>query len=60
MPLFLLAGERSASGWNLAASAKAVALDYLMQKNVGQMTMLEQHSEFCRIVMDTVTRIHQA
>ncbi|WP_051376789.1 hypothetical protein [Burkholderia sp. WSM2232] len=41
-PLFLLAGERSASGRDLPDCVKTVALDCVIQKNVGHMMMLEQ------------------
>lgn len=56
-PLLLLAGERSASGWDLPDWARAVALDYVVQKDVGHMMMLEQPDEFCRIVENMITRL---
>ncbi|MEM5344734.1 alpha/beta fold hydrolase [Paraburkholderia azotifigens] len=59
-PLFLLAGERSASGWDLPEWARACARDYVVQKGVGHMMMLEQPDEFCRIVEDMVTGLERA
>jgi pimeloyl-ACP methyl ester carboxylesterase len=59
-PLFLLAGERSASGWDLPDWARAAARDYVVQKGVGHMMMLEQPDEFCRIVEDMVARLARA
>ncbi|WP_179405632.1 hypothetical protein [Burkholderia guangdongensis] len=57
MPLFLLAGERSASGWDLPDWARSAARDYVAQKEVGHMMMLEQPDAFCRIVENMVARL---
>ncbi|AOJ05588.1 MULTISPECIES: alpha/beta fold hydrolase [Burkholderia] len=59
-PLFLLAGERSASGWDLPDWAQSAARDYVVQKDVGHMMMLEQPDEFCRIVEDMVAQLREA
>ncbi|HEX7935040.1 MAG TPA: alpha/beta hydrolase [Paraburkholderia sp.] len=56
-PLFLLAGERSASGWDVPDWVRAVARDYVVRKDVGHMMMLEQPDEFCRIVEEMVVRL---
>uniref|UniRef100_E1T9H1 Alpha/beta hydrolase fold protein n=1 Tax=Burkholderia sp. (strain CCGE1003) TaxID=640512 RepID=E1T9H1_BURSG len=56
-PLFLLAGERSASGWDVPVWAQKAAQDYVIQDGVGHMMMLEQPDEFCRIVEEMVSRL---
>lgn len=50
MPLFLLAGERSASGWDLPGWARQAARGHVVQKDTGHMMMLEAPDEFCRLV----------
>ncbi|GLU33429.1 alpha/beta hydrolase [Trinickia caryophylli] len=50
LPLFLLAGEKSASAWNVPEWTRTAARDYVVQKGVGHMMMLEEPGEFCRIV----------
>jgi pimeloyl-ACP methyl ester carboxylesterase len=55
-PLFLLAGEKSASGWDLPEWARVAARDYVVQSGVGHMMMLEQPDEFCRTVEGMVAQ----
>ncbi|QBR03125.1 alpha/beta fold hydrolase [Paraburkholderia pallida] len=57
IPLFLLTGERSAPEWDLPDWARAAARDYVVQKDVGHMMMIEHPDDFCRIVADIVARI---
>ncbi len=59
-PLFLLAGEKSASGWDVPGWARTAARDYVVQNGAGHMMMLEAPDEFCRIVEGMVTRIAHA
>jgi pimeloyl-ACP methyl ester carboxylesterase len=58
--LFLLAGERSASGWDVPDWVRAAARDYVVQQRVGHMMMLEDPDEFCHIVEDMVDRVERA
>ena len=57
LPLFLLAGEKSAPGWNVPEWARIAARDSVVQNGVGHMMMLEDPDEFCRIVEAMVARI---
>ncbi|MFM0249031.1 alpha/beta fold hydrolase [Paraburkholderia sediminicola] len=56
-PLFMLAGERSASGWGAPDWAHAAARSYVVQPGVGHMMMLEDPDGFCRIVGEMVAQI---
>ncbi|MFB9126822.1 alpha/beta hydrolase [Paraburkholderia dipogonis] len=56
-PLFMLAGERSASGWHAPDWAYAAARSYVIQPEVGHMMMLEEPDEFCRIIAAMVAQI---
>lgn len=56
-PLFMLAGERSASGWHAPDWARAAARSYVIQPEVGHMMMLEDPDGFCEIVGGMVARI---
>ncbi|MGF6606135.1 pimeloyl-ACP methyl ester carboxylesterase [Paraburkholderia sp. WSM4175] len=56
-PLFMLAGERSAAGWDAPDWAHAAALSYVVQPEVGHMMMLEEPDGFCRIVSGMVAQI---
>jgi pimeloyl-ACP methyl ester carboxylesterase len=50
IPLYLLAGERSAGGWDVPAWVASEARKYVIQPQTGHMMMLENPAEFCRIV----------
>jgi pimeloyl-ACP methyl ester carboxylesterase len=56
-PLFMLAGERSAAGWDAPDWARAAAISYVVQPEVGHMMMLEEPDGFCRIVGGMVAQI---
>lgn len=49
-PLYLLAGEKSASGWDVPDWARAAAKQYALQPNAGHMLMLEDPTLFCKAV----------
>ncbi|CAB3737829.1 2-succinyl-6-hydroxy-2, 4-cyclohexadiene-1-carboxylate synthase [Paraburkholderia rhynchosiae] len=50
VPLCLLAGERSASGWDVPNWVRRAAATDAIQPAVGHMMMLEEPEAFCRIV----------
>jgi pimeloyl-ACP methyl ester carboxylesterase len=56
MPVCLLAGEKSASGWDVPAWTRSAARDDLIQKGAGHMMMLEDPATFCGIVRSIVER----
>lgn len=49
-PLYLLAGEKSATGWDVPDWARAAAQQYVVQPNAGHMLMLEDPALFCKTV----------
>lgn len=49
-PLHLLAGERSAPGWDVPDWVKRASLSYVVQPDTGHMMMLEQPEAFSDIV----------
>jgi pimeloyl-ACP methyl ester carboxylesterase len=49
-PIHLLAGERSAPGWDVPDWVKNVSLSYVVQPDTGHMMMLEQPAAFSDIV----------
>lgn len=49
-PICLLAGERSASSWDVPDWMRRVATADVIQPAAGHMMMLEEPKEFCRIV----------
>jgi pimeloyl-ACP methyl ester carboxylesterase len=53
-PIYLLAGSRSASEWDVPEWVRDAARDYVVQQDVGHMMMLEQPETFCRIVSGMV------
>lgn len=55
--LFLLAGERSASGWDLPDWVRSSARSSIVQKDVGHMMMLEQPDEFCNVVSQMLAQL---
>ncbi len=57
MPLALLAGEHSASGWDLPDWARAVARAFVVLPGTGHMMMLEQPDTFCRTVDELAARL---
>jgi hypothetical protein len=57
--LFLLAGERSASGWDLPDWVRSSARSSIVQKDVGHMMMLEQPDEFCNVVSQMLAQLQQ-
>lgn len=57
--LFLLAGERSASGWDLPDWVRSSARSSIVQKGVGHMMMLEQPDEFCNVVSQMLAELEQ-
>lgn len=58
IPLYLLAGERSASGWDVPGWVRESARDYVVQSDVGHMMMLEQPDAFCSIVDGMIDRLY--
>ena len=50
VPLYLLGGELSASGWNIPEWVLALACRSLVQPKAGHMMMLEDPAAFCGIV----------
>ena len=56
IPVFLLAGEKSASGWDVPDWTRAAARDDLIQKGAGHMMMLEDPATFCSIVRSIIER----
>ncbi|WP_031362025.1 alpha/beta fold hydrolase [Caballeronia sordidicola] len=55
-PIHLLAGERSASGWDVPDWVKSASLSYEIQPDTGHMMMLEQPEAFCDIVRAMIER----
>jgi pimeloyl-ACP methyl ester carboxylesterase len=55
VPLYLLGGELSASGWDIPEWVLALASGSLVQPKVGHMMMLEDPAAFCGIV-DAIVR----
>ncbi|HMN82392.1 MAG TPA: alpha/beta hydrolase [Burkholderiaceae bacterium] len=54
MPLHLLAGERSCSGWDVPAWARSAAAGMVVLPGVGHMMMLEAPERFCEAVSSMV------
>jgi pimeloyl-ACP methyl ester carboxylesterase len=52
LPLYLLGGELSASGWDVPGWVLALACRSQVQPRAGHMMMLEDPAAFCRIVGD--------
>jgi pimeloyl-ACP methyl ester carboxylesterase len=59
VPLYLLGGELSASGWDIPEWVLALACRSQVQPKAGHMMMLEDPAAFCGIVGDIV-REHEA
>jgi pimeloyl-ACP methyl ester carboxylesterase len=57
VPLYLLGGELSASGWDIPEWVLALARSSQVQAKAGHMMMLEDPAAFCRIV-DGIVRGH--
>jgi pimeloyl-ACP methyl ester carboxylesterase len=49
-PLYLLAGEKSAAGWDVPDWARVAASEYLVQPDAGHMLMLENPTVFCKTI----------
>lgn len=49
-PLYLLAGEKSAAGWDVPDWARAAARQYVAQPDAGHMLMLENPAVFCETI----------
>jgi pimeloyl-ACP methyl ester carboxylesterase len=56
LPLYLLGGELSASGWDIPEWVLALACRSQVQPKAGHMMMLEDPAAFCGIVGDIVRR----
>lgn len=56
VPLYLLGGELSASGWDIPEWVLALAAQSLVQPKAGHMMMLEDPAAFCGLVGDIVGR----
>jgi pimeloyl-ACP methyl ester carboxylesterase len=54
VPLYLLGGELSASGWDIPEWVLALATQSLVQPKAGHMMMLEDPAAFCGLVGDIV------
>ncbi|HNQ23162.1 MAG TPA: alpha/beta hydrolase [Phycisphaerae bacterium] len=50
LPLHLLAGEKSAAGWDVPDFVRSAATSYAVQPGVGHVMMLEDPEAFCGIV----------
>jgi len=50
LPVDLIAGEKSAAGWDVPDFVRSAARSYIEQPEVGHLMMLEAPDEFCRIV----------
>jgi pimeloyl-ACP methyl ester carboxylesterase len=50
LPLHLIAGQKSASAWDVPDFVRAAAASYTEQADVGHLMMLEEPGEFCRLV----------
>ena len=57
VPLYLLGGELSASGWDIPEWVLALACKSLVQPKAGHMMMLEDPAAFCGLV-DGIVRQH--
>jgi pimeloyl-ACP methyl ester carboxylesterase len=57
VPLYLLGGELSASGWDIPEWVLALACKSLVQTKAGHMMMLEDPAAFCGLV-DGIVRRH--
>ncbi|MGX7002141.1 alpha/beta fold hydrolase [Caballeronia sp. KNU42] len=55
-PIHLLAGERSAPGWDVPDWVRSASLSYFVQPDTGHMMMLEQPEAFCDIVCAMIER----
>lgn len=53
----LIAGERSASGWNVPQWVRQAARYDTVQKGAGHMMMLEAPDVFCRLVSDAIAQL---
>jgi pimeloyl-ACP methyl ester carboxylesterase len=49
-PVHLLAGERSAPGWDVPDRVRSASLSYALQPDTGHMMMLEQPEAFSEII----------
>jgi len=59
VPMYLLAGERSKAGWDVPEWVLATAKGYVVQPKTGHMMMLEEPTEFCRLVGQIMRDSHQ-
>ncbi|MCK4341478.1 MAG: alpha/beta hydrolase [Phycisphaerae bacterium] len=50
VPLYLIAGEKSAAAWDVPGFVRAAARSYTEMPGVGHLMMLEAPDEFCRLV----------
>ncbi|MBU0705293.1 MAG: alpha/beta fold hydrolase [Chloroflexi bacterium] len=55
VPLHLIAGERSAAGWDVPTFVRQAALSYIEIANAGHLMMLEEPAAFCQVVDSIVT-----